>query len=355
MPQQQNNPLTYNPSTTQVWILACCCGNIRLMCVLLFRGTTCQGDAILGLCILSILLHCVTLGLIVQIKYMQRTTLEPAIKKIVKESYDEILEAQKKLNGLYKALRNGLSVWYRQNLYYQMFRNIKDINKKENHKAPIAPDTLKSTKRDKARAMTYAFPNAARPVIEHAMVFHDWIILFLVTISSGTLIVILILHCSTFSHRKLFESQSIECIWTLLPSCILLAIGLPSLHLLYLADEVGLLGVTIKTIGHQWYWQYNYSDVPVYDSYLNSGDYRLLRTDNRIFRPSDQHNQILVTAADVLHSWTVPRLGLKADAVPGRVNKLSYLCKRAGLFFGQCREICGRNHSFIPIALESFL
>lgn len=155
-------------------------------------------------------------------------------------------------------------------------------------------------------------------------------------------------------HRMMKESQSLEYTWTLLPTLVLLAIGIPSLRLLYLVDEAAIGNLTVKALGHQWYWHYEYPGSSSFDSYLNVRPYRLLDSENRLSIPILQGAQMLITAADVLHSWTIPSMGIKADAVPGRVNKLSLRRKRVGVYYGQCSEICGRNHRFIPIAMETY-
>jgi cytochrome c oxidase subunit 2 len=133
------------------------------------------------------------------------------------------------------------------------------------------------------------------------------------------------------------------------------------LRLLYLIDETTEPRITLKTVGHQWYWSYEYSDFSEieFDSYmvptnsLESSDFRLLEVDNRVVLPYLTQIRVLVTAADVLHSWTIPSLGIKADAVPGRLNQLNVFFNRPGIFYGQCSEICGANHSFMPIRVES--
>lgn len=123
-------------------------------------------------------------------------------------------------------------------------------------------------------------------------------------------------------------------------------------------DEVFTPTLTIKTIGHQWYWSYEYSDFSniEFDSYLNNSTppngFRLLDVDNKISIPLNSQIRNLITAADVLHSWTIPALGVKADAVPGRLNQINFICNTPGVYFGQCSEICGTNHSFIPISME---
>ena len=169
------------------------------------------------------------------------------------------------------------------------------------------------------------------------------------------------LFFNKFSHRFLLEGQLIEVIWTILPAVTLIFIALPSLRLIYILDEVNNPLITIKTIGHQWYWSYEYSDFKniEFDSYiiptneLKLFNFRLLDVDNRVVIPYESQIRILVTAADVIHSWTIPSLGVKIDATPGRLNQIRFSSNRTRLFFGQCSEICGANHRFIPIVIES--
>jgi len=160
--------------------------------------------------------------------------------------------------------------------------------------------------------------------------------------------------------KLIMESQPLELFWTITPTFILIFIGIPSIRLLYLLDEVYSPSITIKTIGHQWYWSYEYSDFIniEFDSYLLNSrneqtNFRLIDVDNRTTIPMNSQVRILISAADVIHSWTIPSLGVKADAIPGRLNQINFNCNRPGLFFGQCSEICGANHSFIPICIES--
>jgi len=129
--------------------------------------------------------------------------------------------------------------------------------------------------------------------------------------------------------------------------------------LLYLLEETNKPFISIKTIGHQWYWKYEYSNFNLeFDSYIINqreikiNNFRLLDTDNRIIIPYNYFIRIIVTAADVLHSWTIPSLGIKVDATPGRLNQLNFIINRSRVFFGQCSEICGANHSFMPITIE---
>nr|AKF78368.1 cytochrome c oxidase subunit II [Nothochrysa sp. YTD-2015] len=203
--------------------------------------------------------------------------------------------------------------------------------------------------------------NSASPLMEQLIFFHDHtlLILTMITILVGYLMITLFFNKLT--NRFLLEGQTIELIWTILPAITLIFIALPSLRLLYLLDEIDNPSITLKTIGHQWYWSYEYSDFlnVEFDSYmipsneLNIDNFRLLDVDNRTILPMNTQIRILVTAADVLHSWTVPALGVKIDATPGRLNQTNFFINRPGLFFGQCSEICGANHSFMPIVIES--
>lgn len=205
-----------------------------------------------------------------------------------------------------------------------------------------------------------SFQDAASPLIIQLISFHDHALLILVLVTSIVGYAITSLTFNTLSNRYILEAQQIETIWTILPAFILLFLAFPSLHLLYLIDEIPSPSITLKTIGHQWYWRYEYSDFSKleFDSYiipetqLSSGQFRLLEVDHRAILPINTESRILVTAADVIHCWTIPRLGVKIDAVPGRLNQTSFTPNRPGVFYGQCSEICGANHSFIPISME---
>lgn len=205
------------------------------------------------------------------------------------------------------------------------------------------------------------FQDRNSPIIEQLNFFHDHTLLILTIITVLVIYLILILFTNKFTNRLLLHGQTIEIIWTVLPAIVLIFIAMPSLRLLYLLDEVNNPSITLKTVGHQWYWSYEYSDFKdiEFDSYmiptneLELNSFRLLDVDNRIVLPINNQIRILVSAADVLHSWTIPALGVKVDATPGRLNQTNFLINRPGLFFGQCSEICGANHSFMPIVIES--
>ena len=199
------------------------------------------------------------------------------------------------------------------------------------------------------------------PIITIISSFHDLIMITITLVLTTIRYIIIFLIINNYTNRNLKDAHKIELIWTIIPTLILLRLATPSLQLLYLIDESIQPNLTIKVVGHQWYWRYEYRDFPniSYDSYilprtlLNTGDFRLLEVDNRIIAPINTEIRLLVTASDVIHSWTVPALGVKIDAIPGRLNQLTFTIKRAGVFYGQCSEICGANHSFIPIAIES--
>nr|ABV71233.1 cytochrome oxidase subunit II [Libnotes perkinsi] len=203
--------------------------------------------------------------------------------------------------------------------------------------------------------------DSASPIMEQLSFFHDhaMMIITMITVLVGYLMTNLFFN--KFTNRYLLSGQMIEVIWTILPTITLIFIALPSLRLLYLMDEINQPSITIKSIGHQWYWSYEYSDFSniEFDSYmiptneLNNNGFRLLDVDNRIILPMNSQIRILVTAADVLHSWTIPALGVKVDGTPGRLNQTNFFINRPGLFYGQCSEICGANHSFMPIVIES--
>lgn len=201
--------------------------------------------------------------------------------------------------------------------------------------------------------------NCRSPLIEQLIFFHDYTILILILITLLIRYIIISLLYSNLTNNYFLSGQFIEIIWTILPAIILLFIAFPSLRILYLLNETNKPLISIKTIGHQWYWRYEYSNFNKieFDSYiiknLNLSSFRLLETDNNIILPYNIQTRILVTAADVLHAWTIPSLGVKVDATPGRLNQINFLNKKARIFIGQCSEICGANHSFIPIKIET--
>nr|ALO76937.1 cytochrome c oxidase subunit 2 [Oxytelus sp. OXY01] len=208
---------------------------------------------------------------------------------------------------------------------------------------------------------TLMLQDSASPLMEQLMFFHDHALMILIMITMLVSYMLVSIFFNKFNYRYLLEGQMIEIIWTLMPAIILIFIALPSLRLLYLLDEINSPSITIKAIGHQWYWSYEYSDFSniEFDAYMipinemNSFNFRLLDVDNRIIIPFNSQIRLLVTSSDVIHSWTIPSMNIKIDATPGRLNQVSMFTNRTGIFFGQCSEICGANHSFMPIVLES--
>nr|AQP29936.1 cytochrome c oxidase subunit 2 [Diversitermes sp. A TB-2017] len=203
--------------------------------------------------------------------------------------------------------------------------------------------------------------DSASPVMEQLIFFHDHALMIMLMIITAVFYTMISIIQNKQTARFLLEGQMIETLWTIAPAIILVFIAIPSLRLLYLMDEIHNPVMTLKTVGHQWYWSYEYSDFTKleFDSYMLQQEdqpinaFRLLDTDNRVVLPMNSPIRIIVTAADVLHSWTVPSLGVKTDATPGRLNQMSFSINRPGLLYGQCSEICGANHSFMPIVIES--
>nr|ARH54931.1 cytochrome c oxidase subunit 2 [Cis micans] len=203
--------------------------------------------------------------------------------------------------------------------------------------------------------------DSSSPLMEQLSFFHDHTLLILVMITILVGQMMLSLTKNKNINRLLLEGQTIEVIWTILPAVTLIFIAMPSLRLIYILDETFNPSVSIKTIGHQWYWSYEYSDFKKtdFDSYmtnpneLKNFNFRLIDVENRMTIPFNSQIRMLITAEDVIHSWTVPSMGIKVDATPGRLNQMSFNSNRTGLFYGQCSEICGANHSFMPIVIES--
>jgi len=224
---------------------------------------------------------------------------------------------------------------------------------------------------DVSRNYDVYFQQPATPVMRGIVSFHDDLmyVRVYVTVFVSWILGTIVYH---FNYTKnavasdMVHGALIEVIWTLVPALILVGIAVPSFALLYSVDEAVDPSVTIKIIGHQWYWSYEYSDYSnengdsiAFDSYmvpddeLVRGQYRLLEVDNRVIVPVETHVRLVVTAADVLHAWTIPSFGVKRDACPGRLNQVSLYVVRPGTYFGQCSEICGVNHGFMPIVVEA--
>nr|YP_007375139.1 cytochrome c oxidase subunit II [Geotrypetes seraphini]AAX58651.1 cytochrome c oxidase subunit II [Geotrypetes seraphini] len=205
------------------------------------------------------------------------------------------------------------------------------------------------------------FQDAASPIMEELLHFHDHTLMVVFLISTLVLYILTTMMTTTLTTTNTVDAQEVEMIWTILPAVIMILIALPSLRILYIMDEISDPHLTIKTMGHQWYWTYEFTDFTdnMFDSYMTPtldlfpGQFRLLEVDNRMVIPMESPIRMLVSAEDVLHSWTIPTLGLKTDAIPGRLNQTTFITTQPGIFYGQCSEICGANHSFMPIVIES--
>nr|AOH05955.1 cytochrome oxidase subunit 2 [Psilotum nudum] len=225
--------------------------------------------------------------------------------------------------------------------------------------------------RDAAEPWQLGFQDAATPMMQGIIDLHHDISVFpiIILIFVSRMLVRALWHFR-YQRNKLPERMvhgtTIEIIWTLFPSAILMFIAIPPFALLYSMDEVVDPAITIKAIGHQWYWTYEYSDYNrsdeqslTFDSYMipeddsELGQSRLPEVDNRVVVPAKTHSRIIITSADVLHSRAVPSLGVKCDAVPGRSNQTSIFIEREGVYYGQCSELCGTNHAFMPIVVEA--
>nr|AFP52623.1 cytochrome c oxidase subunit II [Dermochelys coriacea]AFP52882.1 cytochrome c oxidase subunit II [Dermochelys coriacea]AFP52921.1 cytochrome c oxidase subunit II [Dermochelys coriacea]ATL16989.1 cytochrome c oxidase subunit II [Dermochelys coriacea] len=212
-----------------------------------------------------------------------------------------------------------------------------------------------------AHPLQLGFQDAMSPIMEELLHFHDHTLMIVFLISTLVLYIITLMMTTKLTYTNTMNAQEVEMIWTILPAIVLITIALPSLRVLYLMDEINNPHLTIKAMGHQWYWTYEYTDYESleFDSYmiptqdLPNGHFRLLEVDHRMVMPMESPIRMLISAEDVLHSWAVPSLGVKTDAIPGRLNQATFIITRPGVFFGQCSEICGANHSFMPIVVES--
>jgi cytochrome c oxidase subunit 2 len=232
---------------------------------------------------------------------------------------------------------------------------------------------------DLARNWQLNFQDPATPLMEGLIDLHHNIMFILILIFGlVTSLIFMILKDTSYiwirpskifierqkqylAFSNIIHGTALEIIWTIIPSIILFVIAVPSFSLLYSMEEVYEPNFTIKVIANQWYWSYEYGNLNLeWDSYMINepdlfpGDPRLLTVDNPLFVPVETNVRLLITAKDVIHAFAVPSLGLKVDAVPGRLNQLSCYINRPGIFYGQCSELCGVNHGFMPIAVISF-
>lgn len=202
------------------------------------------------------------------------------------------------------------------------------------------------------------FQNRVGPIIEQLIFFHDHIIVILIMVIILVGYILVSSLIINLYNRMIFEGHELERVWTLIPAVFLLFIAFPSLRILYLMEELDNPGIRVKVIGHQWYWRYEYRDLigRDFDSYLKSREdnyiFRLLEVDNCLVLPYLTKVRIIISRTDVIHSWTIPGVGVKVDAIPGRLNQINLIINRIGVYVGQCSEICGANHRFIPILIR---
>lgn len=207
---------------------------------------------------------------------------------------------------------------------------------------------------------------AASPVMERLVSLHD-LLMWIISLISILVAALLVYACVRFrasrntSPSRRTHHTLLEIAWTALPVLILVVIAIPSFKLLYFMDRVQEPEMTIKAVGHQWYWSYEYPDdgeftfdaYMVADEDLQEGQLRLLTTDNAVVLPVQTDIRVLITATDVLHSWAVPAFGVKTDAVPGRINETWIRIEEPGMYYGQCSELCGDFHGFMPIMIRA--
>ncbi len=227
---------------------------------------------------------------------------------------------------------------------------------------------------DQPRPWQIGFQQAASPVMERLTTLHDWLVIMCIIVVLFVL-GLLIYACWRFSEKrnpnpsKTTHNTMIEVVWTVVPILILVAIAVPSWRLIIYMDKTHTAEITLKTIGYQWYWGYEYMDGEgkgiAFESYMKSadaseeslklqeGEPRNLATDNDVYLPVDTDIRILTTAADVIHAWAVPAFGVKMDSVPGRINETWVRITKPGVYYGQCSELCGSKHAFMPIEVHA--
>nr|YP_010175152.1 cytochrome c oxidase subunit II [Olidiana longisticka]QSJ61358.1 cytochrome c oxidase subunit II [Olidiana longisticka] len=208
--------------------------------------------------------------------------------------------------------------------------------------------------------LNFMFQDPSSPMMEQLVKLHDHIMMILIMITMLVMYMMYSILINKMINRFMIEGQMIEFIWTITPALMLILIAMPSLKALYLIEESNKPMLTIKAIGHQWYWSYEYSDLNKIDmdSYMKPtqelliNELRLMETDFQMMIPFNTPIRILTSSLDVIHSWTIQSLGIKIDASPGRINQANLYISKPGLYYGQCSEICGANHSFMPIMAE---
>ena len=209
------------------------------------------------------------------------------------------------------------------------------------------------------------FQKAASQGMEDIVWFHDYMLLPIITAITVFVLFLLLYTCVRYraSRNKVASTTShntlVEVLWTLIPCLILIVMAVPSFKVLYSQDTIPKADVTIKAVGYQWYWGYEYPDENIiFESYmietkdLKKNQPRLLTVDHEVVVPVNKVVKVLITANDVLHAWALPSFGVKRDAVPGRINETWFKAEKVGTYYGQCSELCGIKHAFMPITVR---
>ena len=218
---------------------------------------------------------------------------------------------------------------------------------------------------DQPKDWQLGFQNPASGGMRDIVNFHNNLLLPIIIAISVFVLFLMIYACIRFRASRnpnpstTTHNVAVEILWTLIPCLILIVMAVPSFKILYTQDTIPKADVTIKAVGYQWYWGYEYPDENIiFDSYmietkdLKAGQPRLLAVDNEVIVPVNKVVKVLITANDVLHAWALPSFGVKRDAVPGRINETWFKADKEGTYYGQCSELCGIKHAFMPITVK---
>jgi len=218
---------------------------------------------------------------------------------------------------------------------------------------------------DQPKQWQLGFQDPASQGMREIVSFHNNILLPIIIAISVFVLFLMIYTCIRFrasknpNPSKTTHNVAVEVLWTLIPCLILIVMAVPSFKILYKQDTIPKVDVTIKAVGYQWYWGYEYPDENIiFESYmikeeeLKENQPRLLTVDNEVVVPVNKVVKVLITANDVLHAWALPSFGVKRDAVPGRINETWFKAEKVGTYYGQCSELCGIQHAFMPITVR---
>ena len=218
---------------------------------------------------------------------------------------------------------------------------------------------------DQPKDWQLGFQNPAAGGMRDIVNFHDNLLLPIIIAITVFVLFLMLYACIRFrasanpNPSKRTHNVTVEILWTLIPCLILIVMAVPSFKILYKQDTIPKADLTIKAVGYQWYWGYEYPDENIiFDSYmieekdLRADQPRLLAVDNEVVVPVNKVVKVLITANDVLHAWALPSFGVKRDAVPGRINETWFKAEKEGTYYGQCSELCGIKHAFMPITVK---